>query len=63
MMNTSCRSCPIWFGFIVRSACRDLPGLAGSLFGIRIHMFLTKHYRKIYDADIIREKLRGQRAH
>ena len=52
----------IWFGFIVPLGL-SIYWLTQSLFGIVQDMFLTKHYRKIYDAeDVVRREKAAQRA-
>ena len=52
----------IWFGFIVPLGL-SIYWLTQSLFGIVQDVFLTKHYRKIYDAeDVVRREKAAQRA-
>ena len=50
MMNLLMPLMSIWFGFIVPLGL-SIYWLTQSLFGIVQDMFLTKHYRKIYDAE------------
>ena len=50
MMNILMPLMSIWFGFIVPLGL-SIYWLTQSLFGIVQDMFLTKHYRKIYDAE------------
>ena len=62
MMNLLMPLMSIWFGFIVPLGL-SIYWLTQSLFGIVQDMFLTKHYRKIYDAeDVVRREKAAQRA-
>ena len=62
MMNILMPLMSIWFGFIVPLGL-SIYWLTQSLFGIVQDVFLTKHYRKIYDAeDVVRREKAAQRA-
>lgn len=62
MMNLLMPLMSIWFGFIVPLGL-SIYWLTQSLFGIVQDVFLTKHYRKIYDAeDVVRREKAAQRA-
>ena len=58
MMTLMMPAMSIWFGFIMPLGL-SIYWIAQSLFGIIQDFFLTKHYRKVYDAE---DELKRQRA-
>ncbi len=62
MMNLLMPLMSVWFGFIMPLGI-SIYWIAQSVFGIIQDYFLTKHYRKIYDAeDAVRREQAAQRA-